>query len=171
MIRKFSGKSFAKGLGCYIDEKAIITGDVTLGENVFILPYSSIRGDMNDISIGNNSNVQEFACLHTRSDNKLVIGERVTVGHNVVVHGATIGDNCILGVNCVIMDNVTVGKNCIIGAGTVIPNGKSIPDNSVVVGNPFKIIREATEKDIASITENASEYDKLRQKYLAETKE
>ena len=168
MIKSLRGKSPNFGKHCYIDETAYVCGDVTTGENCMICPYASIRGDINSITIGNNSNVQEFASLHTRTDNRLCIGNNVVIGHGAILHGCTIQDNCIIGSGAIIMDGVTVESGCIIGAGTVVAGKKTIAANQVVIGNPFRLLRMATEADKKEIALNVKEYVNLIDDYLEE---
>lgn len=165
MIEQFKDKTPNIAGSAFVHQTASVIGDVTLGENASIWCGAVLRGDMNSIYVGENSNVQDNATLHIALDNKVIIGKDVTIGHNAVVHGATIGDNTLIGMGAIILDNVVIGKNCIIGAGALITSNQVIPDNSVVVGNPFKIIKQTTAEQVKMISDNAEEYVKLSKEF------
>ena len=129
----------------WVADNATVIGQVVLGSEVSIWFGAVIRADNSKICIGNYSNVQENAVLHTDAGLELVIGEYVTVGHLAMLHGCTIGDNTLIGMNSVILNNAVIGKNCIIGANALIPEGKIIPDNSIVMGSPGKVVKEASQ--------------------------
>ena len=145
----------------YIAPGAFVIGDVTLGENVGIWYNAVVRGDTNSIYIGNNTNVQDNATLHTDKDFKLHIGDGVTIGHNAVVHGCTVGDNTVIGMGSIILSGAVIGKNCIIGAGSLVTGKMNIPDGSLVMGSPAKIVRPLMKKEIESNRENAVHYVEL----------
>ena len=126
---------------------ATIIGDVTLEKNTSIWFNAVLRGDIENIHIGEGSNVQDGSVLHTDPGCPLKVGKNVTVGHLVMLHGCTIGDNSLIGIGAVILNKANIGKNCIIGAKALITENKVIPDNSLVVGSPGKVIREVTEEE------------------------
>lgn len=165
MIEQFKDKNPNIAGTAFVHQTACVSGDVTLAENANIWPGAVLRGDLNSIYVGENSNVQDNATLHIAIDNKVIIGKNVTIGHNAVVHGATIGDNTLIGMGAIILDNVVIGQNCIIGAGALITSNKVIPDNSVVVGNPYKIIKQTSPEQIKEIKDNADEYVKLSKEF------
>lgn len=142
---------------CFIHKTAVIIGDVTVGDNVSVWPCAVLRGDIASISVGENSNIQENACVHVNYGCPAVIGKGVSVGHGAVVHGSKIGDNCLIGMNAVVMES-EIGPNCIIGAGAVVPAGKSIPAGSLVMGVPAKVVRQLEEDEVNGIIKNAREY-------------
>lgn len=142
----------------FIAEGAKVLKDVTIKENSSVWFNAVIRGDSNSIYIGANSNVQDNAVIHTSSDHKVEIGNNVTIGHNAIVHGATIKDNVLFGMGAIILDGAIINENCIIGAGTLIPQNKIIPANSLVYGNPFKIVRKLTDLEKEKIISNALKY-------------
>lgn len=129
----------------WVADNATVIGQVELGSEVSVWFGAVIRADNSKISIGDFSNIQENAVLHTDAGIELNIGEYVTVGHQAMLHGCTIGDNTLIGINAVVLNNAVIGKNCIIGANALIPEGKVIPDNSVVMGSPGKVVKEASE--------------------------
>lgn len=142
---------------CFIHKTAVIIGDVTIGDNVSVWPCAVLRGDITSISVGENSNIQENACVHVNYGCPAVIGKGVSVGHGAVVHGSKIGDNCLIGMNAVVMES-EIGPNCIIGAGAVVPAGKNIPAGSLVMGVPAKVVRRLEEDEVNGIIKNAREY-------------
>ena len=135
--------------------KRQIIGDVTLEENTSIWFNAVLRGDIENIHIGEGSNVQDGSILHTDPGYPLKVGKNVTIGHLVMLHGCTIGDNSLIGIGAVILNNAKIGKNCIIGAKALITENKEIPDNSLVVGSPGKVIRNLTEDEIHAVEKNA----------------
>lgn len=148
----------------FIHPTAVLSGEVTLGENVSVWPCAVLRGDIAQITIGDNSNIQDNACVHVNYNCPAQIGKGVTVGHGAIIHGSKIGDNCLIGMNAVVLES-EIGANCLIGAGAVITAGKNIPAGSLVMGVPAKVIRELTEDEMNSILQNAREYVKLGQMY------
>jgi carbonic anhydrase/acetyltransferase-like protein (isoleucine patch superfamily) len=142
----------------YIAPNATVIGSVVLEHNASVWFNAVIRGDNDEIVIGEGSNVQDGSVLHTDPGVKLIIGRGVTVGHMVMLHGCEIGDNTLIGIKSVILNNVKIGKNCIIGANSLITEGKQIPDNSLVMGSPGKVVREINEKDLLRIRMNAENY-------------
>lgn len=142
---------------CYVHKTSVLIGDVTLGENVSVWPCAVLRGDIASITVGDNSNIQENACIHVNYDVPCIIGRGVSVGHGAVVHGSKIGDNCLIGMNAVVMES-EIGPNCIIGAGAVVPAGKNIPAGSLVMGVPAKIVRKLEDDEVNGIIKNAREY-------------
>ena len=153
------------GKGVYVNELAHISGNVTIGDDCNFWPGASVRGDRSSITIGNGSNVQDNATVHSEAKTPVSIGANVTIGHNAVVHGATIEDNVIIGMGAIVLDGAVIGTNSIIGAGAVIGGGKVIPAGSVVVGNPFKILREVRPEEANHILENAKEYVRAAGEY------
>lgn len=144
----------------YIAEGARIIGDVILHENVNIWYNATLRGDVNRIEIGKNSNVQDNAVIHLSDNSKVFIGENVTVGHSAIVHGAIIEDNVIIGMGATILDNAVIGKNSIIAANALVSKDKIIPEASLVMGVPGKVVRKLTEEEISTNTKNAKFYVK-----------
>jgi len=159
MIKKFRGKSPIIPDSCYISESVELIGDVTLGENVSLWFGTVVRGDMHFITIGNRSNIQDNSVIHVTTDvSPTRIGDEVTVGHNAIIHGATIEDRCLIGMGSIIMDDVVVGEGSIVGAGAVVPPNMIIPPRSLVVGLPAKIIRQTTDEELEMIIERAQHY-------------
>ena len=125
------------------------------------------KRDIENITIGKFSNVQDNATIHIlKTDIPTIVGDYTVIGHNAIVHGSTIGDNCLIGMGAIILNGATIGDNCIIGAGALVPEGKNIPPNSLVLGVPGKIVRQVTEEEIVSIKENAIRYYELSKKHV-----
>jgi len=149
----------------WIASNATVIGDVTLEKNTSIWFNATLRGDIENIHVGEGSNVQDGSVLHTDPGYPLKIGKNVTVGHLVMLHGCSIGDNSLIGIGAVILNNAKIGKNCIIGAKALITENKEIPDNSLVVGSPGNIIRQVTNDEIRLIKDNAIRYQENWKKY------
>ena len=166
MIKKFRGKSPIIPDSCYISESVDLIGDVTLGENVSLWFGTVVRGDMHHITIGARSNIQDNSVIHVTTDiSPTRIGDEVTVGHNAIIHGATIEDRCLIGMGSIIMDDVVVGEGSIVGAGAVVPPNMIIPPRSLVVGLPAKIVRQTTDEELEMIIERAQHYIDFSQEY------
>ncbi len=154
------------GKNIFIAENAKIIGDVRIGDYVSIWFGAVIRADINYIEIGKESNIQDLSVLHVTEELPCVIGERVTIGHNAIVHGAKIGDECLIGMGAVILDGARIGKNCVIAAGAVVKENQEIPSGVLVAGVPAKIKRELTEEEKEMLGKHALEYVRLAQRYL-----
>jgi len=150
----------------WIATNASIIGDVTLEKNTSIWFNATLRGDVENIYIGEGSNIQDGSVLHTDPGYPLKIGKNVTIGHLVMLHGCSVDDNSLVGIGSVILNNAKIGKNCIIGAKALITENNEIPDNSLVVGAPGRIIRQVTKEEIKLIKENALRYQENWKKYL-----
>jgi len=144
---------------------ASIIGDVTLEKNTSIWFNATLRGDVENIYVGEGSNIQDGSVLHTDPGYPLKIGKDVTIGHLVMLHGCIVGDNSLIGIGAVILNGAKIGKNCIIGANALVTENKKIPDNSLVIGSPGKIVRQVTDEEIKLITENAIHYQENWKKY------
>lgn len=142
----------------FVADSAQVIGRVRLGRAASIWFNAVLRGDQERISVGDESNIQESAVLHTDPGYPLDIGPGVTVGHQAMLHGCTIGANSLIGIQAVVLNGATIGKNCLIGAGALIPEGKIIPDNSLVIGAPGRVKRELTDEEIAGLTRSARHY-------------
>ena len=149
----------------WVAPNAAIIGDVTLEKNSSIWFNVILRGDIENIYIGEGSNIQDGSVLHTDLGCPLKVGKDVTVGHLVMLHGCTIGDNSLIGIGAVILNKAKIGKNCIIGAKALITENKEIPDNSLVVGSPGKVIREVTDEEKKAVLKNTKHYQDNWKKY------
>ena len=149
----------------WVAPNAVIIGDVTLEKNSSIWFNATLRGDIENIHIGEGSNVQDGSVLHTDPGYPLKIGKNVTIGHMVMLHGCEVGDNSLVGIGAVVLNNVKVGKNCIIGSKSLLTENKIIPDHSLVMGSPGKIIRNVTSEEVKKIHDNAVRYQQNWKKY------
>jgi len=149
----------------WVAPNAIIIGKVKLEKNSSIWFNAVLRGDIEKIVIGENSNIQDGSVLHTDPGYPLTVGKGVTVGHMVMLHGCEISDDTLIGIGSTILNKAKIGKNCIIGANTLVTENKVIPDNSLVFGSPGKVIRKVTDDEIKVIRENAKHYVKNSKKY------
>jgi carbonic anhydrase/acetyltransferase-like protein (isoleucine patch superfamily) len=149
----------------WVAPNATIIGDVTLEQNTSIWFNAVLRGDLENIHIGEGSNIQDGSVLHTDPGYPLKVGKNVTVGHLVMLHGCTIGENSLIGIGAVILNNAKIGKNCIIGAKTLIAENKEIPDDSLVVGSPGRIIRKVTEEEKEAVIKNTKHYQDNWKRY------
>lgn len=172
MIRSFQGVRPVVPPSCYVDASAQVIGDVILGERASIWMNAVVRGDVNSIRIGAESNVQDCAVLHgMRYLYPVHIGERVTIGHNATVHGCVLEDEVLVGIGATILNNARVGRGSIIAAGAVIPEGMVIPPRSLVAGVPGKLRRELGEADRAMILKYAANYLDYTEQYLQEARD
>ena len=149
----------------WVAPNATIIGDVTLDKNSSIWFNAVLRGDIELITIGENSNIQDGSVLHTDPGYPLSVGKGVTVGHMVMLHGCQISNDSLIGIGSIILNNAKIGKNCIIGANSLITENKIIPDNSLVVGSPGRVLRKVTEEEIKAIIENGQHYVNTSKKY------
>ena len=165
MFYDFENKKPKNSSENWVAPNATIIGDVTLEKDSSIWFNAVLRGDLENIHVGEGSNVQDGSVLHTDPGCPLKIGKNVTVGHLVMLHGCTIGDESLIGIGVVILNNAKIGKNCIIGAKSLITENKEIPDNSLVMGSPGKVIREVTEEEKKSVLANTKRYQDNWKRY------
>ena len=154
----------------WIAPNATIIGDVRLGNQVSIWWNAVLRGDNDPITIGDNSNIQDGSVLHTDEGVPMHIGQNVTVGHLVMLHGCTVGDNSLIGIGSVVLNRAVIGKNSIVGANTLIPEGKVFPDGVLIVGSPGKVVRELTPEQIAGLQHSAEHYVENARRYATTLK-
>jgi carbonic anhydrase/acetyltransferase-like protein (isoleucine patch superfamily) len=143
----------------FVAPSADVVGEVTLGEHSSLWFQVVVRGDVNWIKIGNRTNIQDHSCLHvTRKKSPLEIGNEVTVGHRVMLHGCKLGNRILVGMGAILMDDVVVEDDCIIGAGSLLTQGTYVPKNSLVLGSPAKVVRSLNEKELAFLKISAENY-------------
>ncbi|MBP8214124.1 MAG: gamma carbonic anhydrase family protein [Propionivibrio sp.] len=152
----------------WIAPNATLIGQVEVAKGASIWWNCTVRGDTDLLSVGENSNIQDNSVLHTDPGIPMVVGKNVTVGHRVILHGCTIGDNTLIGMGSTLLNGSVIGKNCLIGANTLIPEGKVIPDRSLVVGLPGRIVRELTDEEVAGLQTSADRYVAQWQRYERE---
>jgi carbonic anhydrase/acetyltransferase-like protein (isoleucine patch superfamily) len=171
MIRSYKGISPTVPVSCYVDESAQIIGDVVLGENASVWMNAVLRGDVHSIRIGANSNVQDCSVLHGMKEKYGVfVGDYVTVGHSVTLHGCIIDDRCLIGMGAIILNGARIGAGSIIAAGTLIPEQTVVEPGSLWMGSPGKFRRRLEENDRESILRYANNYLGYKESYLRERK-
>ncbi|MBE7734041.1 gamma carbonic anhydrase family protein [Devosia faecipullorum] len=151
----------------FIAPDAVLVGDIVVGPEVGIWFGVVARGDIERISIGARTNVQENCVLHTDTGHPLVIGDNVTIGHSAIVHGCTIGDNSLVGMGATVLNGARIGRNCLIGANALVTEGKVIPDNSLVMGAPAKVVREIDAEGVEALAASAERYVKNARRFAA----
>lgn len=154
----------------YVAEGANIIGKVRIEANASVWFEVTIRGDNELITVGENSNVQENCVLHTDPGFPLTIGSNVTIGHQAMLHGCTIGEGSLIGIQAVILNGAKIGRNCLVGAGALVIEGKEFPDNSLIIGSPAKAVRTLSEQDVARMHGNTANYVARGQQYKRELK-
>ncbi len=146
------------GTDAWVADSAQVVGNVHLADNASIWFGAVLRGDTETLTIGRNSNVQDLSVLHADVGCPLTIGENVTIGHKVMLHGCTIGDNSLIGIQAVILNNAKIGRNSIVGAGSVVTEGKEFPDNSLIIGSPARVVRTLDEAAATKLRQSAEHY-------------
>ncbi len=142
----------------WVADSAQVIGDVTLAEDVSIWFGSVLRGDTSNLRNGARTNNQDGSVLHADPGKPLVVGERVTVGHQVMLHGCTIGDESLIGIGAVVLNGAKIGRNCLVGAGALVTEGKEFPDGSMIIGSPAKAVRELSPEQIEGLRQSAQHY-------------
>ncbi|WP_404300179.1 gamma carbonic anhydrase family protein [Alicycliphilus denitrificans] len=151
----------------WVADSAQVMGKVVLGEEASVWFATVVRGDTESIAIGAGSNVQDASVLHADRGQPLVIGERVTVGHKVMLHGCTIGDESLIGIGAVVLNGAKIGKNCLVGAGSLVTEGKEFPDGSMILGSPARVVRQLTPEQIEGLRQSARHYMENARRFKA----
>lgn len=175
MIRRFESYQPDIDPSAFVHERAFVNGDVTIGADSTVWPMVAIRGDVNTITIGARSNIQDGSVLHTTHDSKfsreggepLVIGDEVTVGHNVTLHGCTLRDRCLIGMGAIVLDGAVVESDVMVGAGSLVPPRKVLESGYLYVGNPVKQVRLLKPAELEFLPYSAAHYVKLGQRTVA----
>lgn len=155
----------------FLAPNASVIGSVVLAENVSVWFGATIRGDNDTITLGRNSNVQEGAVLHTDPGLALTVGDNVTIGHQAMLHGCTIGDGSLIGIQAVVLNGAVIGKSCLVGAGAIITERKEFPDRSLILGAPARVVRQLSDEDVANLLKSAASYVERRAQFLAKLKQ
>ena len=171
-IRAFDGKSPDIAATAFVDPSALVIGDVTIGENSSVWPMTVIRADVQKITIGQGTNIQDACILHVTHDSHytpggypLQIGNSVTVGHRATLHACKIGDYCLIGMSATIMDGAVLDNQVIVGAGSLVPAGKHLVSGYLYVGSPAKQVRALTETQLESLAYSAEHYIEVKNRY------
>jgi len=168
MLKKYKGKWPRLGEGVFIEDSAQVIGDVEIGANSSIWFNAVVRGDVHFIRIGDRTNVQDNSTLHVTKDTyPLIIGNDITIGHNVVLHGCTVRDRCLIGMGAIVLDNAEIGEDSIVGAGALVTEGMKIPPGSLVLGIPAKVVRGLKPEEKARILKSAQNYIEYSRNYTA----
>lgn len=161
MIYEFNGYKPVVHTSSFIHPQACVTGNVIIGANVYVAPFAAIRGDWGQIIIEDGCNIQENCTIHMFPGVQVLLKEAAHIGHGAIIHGATIGKNCLIGMNAVIMDNVIVGDECVVGALSFLKADSHFEARKIIVGNPAKVVKEVSDEMIAWKTEGTKLYQKL----------
>ena len=157
-LYRYRNKAPQLPASAYVAAEATLIGDVTLGEGASLWPGAVARGDNEPVRIGEGSNVQEGAVLHADPGYPLTLADNVSVGHQAMIHGCSIGEGSLVGIQAIILNGAKIGKNCLVGAGALITEGKEFPDNSLILGAPARAIRTLNEADVANLQRIANSY-------------
>lgn len=147
----------------FVADTATVIGKVTLAENTSVWPSVVMRGDNEPITVSSGVNIQEGAVLHTDPGYPVRLSENVSIGHQAMLHGCTVGEGSLIGIQAVVLNGAVIGKNCLVGAGSLVTEGKVFPDNSLILGTPAKVVRPLSEAEIAGLAKNAETYIARRQ--------
>ncbi|HCC38307.1 MAG TPA: gamma carbonic anhydrase family protein [Treponema sp.] len=169
MIYKFLDKTPNTQKAVFIADSAEIAGDVTLEEDVTVWFNTALRGDIAPIVIGKGTNIQEGTVLHVDYDTPVIIGDNVTIGHGAIVHGAKIGDRCLIGMGAIILNNTKIGEGSIVGAGALVTEGKTFPPKSLIIGSPAVVKRAVTEAETEKMKKNNDVYIELGKEFAKNT--
>jgi len=164
-IYELDGVAPRLGPGAWVADQAQVIGNVELGENATVWFGAVVRADNELIRIGRNSNVQDGSVLHVDTGKPLLIGDNVTIGHQVMLHGCTVGDGSLIGIQAVVLNGARIGRNSIVGAGSVVTEGKEFPDNSLILGSPAKVVRTLDEAAMKTVREGNQHYASQGQRY------
>lgn len=166
MISKFEDKFPVMHPSVFVAENAAVIGDVEIGEDSSIWFGSVVRGDVNYIRIGSRTNIQDNSVIHVSGGtHPTVLGDEITVGHRVLLHGCTVENRCLIGMGAILMDGVHVGEECLVGAGSLLTPGTIVPPRSLVIGSPARVKRELTHEEIAFLDRSWRNYTELKLRY------
>ena len=172
-IREFEGVKPRLGDRVYVDQAAVVIGDVVLGDDVSVWPMTVIRGDVNSIRVGHRTNIQDGSVLHVTHDGPytpgglaLTVGDDVTVGHQATLHACTVGNSCLIGMGASVMDGAVLGDHVFLAAGCLVPPGKILEPRTLYRGSPVQMVRKLSDEDIAMLDYSAAHYVRLKDKYL-----
>ena len=157
-IYELDGVAPQMAASAWVADSAQVMGNVVLGEDASVWFGAVVRGDTDSITVGAGSNIQDASVLHADLGQPLVVGERVTVGHQVMLHGCTIGDESLIGIGAIVLNGAKIGKNCLVGAGALVTEGKEFPDGSMIIGSPAKAVRELSPAQIEGLRQSAQHY-------------
>jgi len=154
------------GKNVFVADSADLIGKVILADNVSVWFQCVLRADINTISVGSNSNIQDHTVIHLSKEHATLIGKNVTIGHSAIIHGCQIEDNVLIGMGACILDGAVIPKNCIVGASSLVTMGKRFEEASLIIGSPARAIRKLTDEEIESISQSAKHYCEYAKAYL-----
>ena len=166
-IYELDGVAPQVAASAWVADSAQVMGNVVLGEDASVWFGTVVRGDTESITIGAGSNIQDASVLHADFGKPLVVGERVTVGHQVMLHGCTIGDESLIGIGAVVLNGARIGKNCLVGAGSLVTEGKEFPDGSMILGSPARVVRQLSPEQIEGLRTSARHYMENARRFKA----
>jgi carbonic anhydrase/acetyltransferase-like protein (isoleucine patch superfamily) len=168
MIRTFQGIKPTIAGSAFIEETAVVVGDVHIGEESSVWFNAVVRGDVHYIRIGDRTNIQDLSVIHvTHGTHPTVLGNDITIGHHVVLHGCTVKDRVLVGMGAIVMDGVVIGEDCIVGAGALLTEGTIVPSGSLILGAPARVKRSVTDDERAWIKDSARNYVQYARQYLS----
>jgi len=167
MIWSLDGVAPALGRGVFVAPTATVVGNVSLGDEVSVWFGAVLRGDVERLTIGRGSNIQDNSVCHSDPGSPLVVGDNVTVGHGVILHGCRVGDGSLIGMGSTILNDAKIGKNCLVGANALVTEGKEFPDGVLIVGSPARAIRALTPEELARMAQSPGRYVERGRQYLA----
>jgi carbonic anhydrase/acetyltransferase-like protein (isoleucine patch superfamily) len=169
LIRNYRGHVPQIAATAYVDPQAVVIGDVVIGEYTSVWPCAVIRGDVDSIRIGARCSIQDGTVIHVQTDEyETHVGDDVTVGHRVILHGCKVGSRCLIGMGCIILNGAKIGDGSIIAAGALIPERMVVPPGSLVMGTPGKVRRQVTPEDLEGMKRGVQGYVELQQIYKTE---
>ena len=169
-VYELDGQSPQVAPSAWIADSAEVMGNVSIGPDASVWFGCVLRGDTESMSIGEGSNIQDLTVLHADHGMPLTVGKHVTVGHKVMLHGCTIGDESLIGIGAVVLNGAKIGKNCLVGAGSLVTEGKEFPDGSMIMGTPAKVVRQLTPEQIEGLRHSARHYIENARKFRATLK-
>ncbi len=169
MLKPYRGVAPIVAANAFIEDTSVVIGDVVIGSDSSVWFHAVVRGDVHFIRIGHRTNIQDLSLLHVTHDTyPLTLGDDITVGHRVILHGCTIRDRVLVGMGTTIMDGAVIEEDCIIGAGSLVTERTQIPPRSLVIGSPARVKRQLVDEEIAWIKTSATNYCRYAQYYLAD---
>ena len=169
MIMKFKEFTPKEGKNSWIAPSADVIGDVEIGEDSSIWFGCVLRADINKIKIGDRSNVQDLSMIHLDHNYPTIIGDDVTIGHKVMLHGCTIENGCLIGMSATVLDGAVIGEGSIVGANSLVTSGKKFPPRSLIMGSPAKVVKELDDETVESLIKHAGKYIKYKNDFMEES--
>ncbi|MDO9147554.1 MAG: gamma carbonic anhydrase family protein [Hydrogenophaga sp.] len=166
-IYELDGSAPRLAASAWVADNARVMGNVVMGEDSSVWFGTTVRGDTETITIGRGSNIQDGSVLHADVGKPLTVGDFVTVGHQVMLHGCTVGDESLIGIGAIVLNGAKIGKNCLVGAGSLVTEGKEFPDGSMIMGSPAKVVRSLSPEQMESLRQSAKHYIENAQRFRA----